>query len=76
MREVVMPAAQAGAVSLRRGDSCGVELGGGADRKNYDLRKTMLSNINTSSIWRQPLSLSVKTCSYMLFKYKSDSYLS
>lgn len=56
MREVVIPAAQAGAVSLRRGDSYGGELGGRADRKNYDLGKTILLNINTSSIWRQPLS--------------------
>lgn len=39
MREVVIPAAQAGAASLRRGDSYGGELGGGADRKNYDLGK-------------------------------------
>lgn len=55
MREVVIPAAQAGAVSLRIGDSWGAELGQEADRKNYDLGKTMLPNFSTSSIQRQAL---------------------
>lgn len=58
MKELVKPAAKAGAVSLRRGDSWGAELGGGADRKNHDLGKTMLLNFSTSSIWRQALSQS------------------
>lgn len=70
MREEVIPAAQESSVPLRRGDSKGAELAGGADRKGCALGKTVVLNITTSSIWRQPLSPSVKTCPYTLFKYK------
>lgn len=64
MREQGRWAAQAGAASLRRGDSYGGELGGRADRKNYDLGK------NYAPEHQHQLDLETATLSIIQSLYK------